>query len=209
MKPERWQKIEGIYHAALEREEGQRAAFLEEACAGDEALRREVESLLAQEGTTGSFLEAPALEVAAKVMSEDSGRSLLGRQLGSYQVLSLLGTGGMGEVYRAHDRKLGREIAIKVLPKEFSQDPERLGRLEREVEARVGGGGATAAVTRVRHRRALEDCAAALARAAAARAPELVAEDLRLALRALGRITGRVDVEDVLDVIFRDFCIGK
>ncbi len=109
-----------------------------------------------------------------------------------------------------------------------------LARLETEVEARLGGGGASAAVTRVRHRRALEDCAAALERAAAARAPELaapelaapelvaselvapelvapelVAEDLRLALRALGRITGRVDVEDVLDVIFRDFCIGK
>ena len=132
MKPERWQKIEGIYHAALEREEGQRAAFLNEACGGDESLRREVESLLTQEGETGSFLEAPALEVAAKVMAEDSGRSLLGRQLGSYQVLSLLGTGGMGEVYRAHDRKLGRDVAIKVLPKEFSQDPERLGRLERE-----------------------------------------------------------------------------
>ena len=132
MKPERWQKVEGIYHAALEREEGQRAAFLNEACGGDESLRREVESLLAQEGATGSFLDAPALEVAAKVMAEDSGRSLLGRQLGSYQVLSLLGTGGMGEVYRAHDRKLGRDVAIKVLPKEFSQDPERLGRLERE-----------------------------------------------------------------------------
>ena len=96
---------------------------------------------------------------------------------------------------------------------------ELLTRLEAEVEARLGGGGASAAVTRVRHRRALEDCAAALERAAAACAPErvapelvapeLVAEDLRLALRALGRITGRVDVEDVLDVIFRDFCIGK
>ncbi len=86
---------------------------------------------------------------------------------------------------------------------------ELLARLEAEVEARLGGGGASAAVTRVRHRRALEDCAAALERAAAACAPELVAEDLRLALRALGRITGRVDVEDVLDAIFRDFCIGK
>ena len=64
-RPERWQKIEGIYHAALERKEGQRATFLNEACAGDEALRREVESLLTQEGATGSFLEAPALEVTA------------------------------------------------------------------------------------------------------------------------------------------------
>ena len=132
MKSERWREIEQIYHAALERKPSQRATFLNEACGGDEALRREVESLLTQEGATGSFLEAPALEVAAKVMSEASGRSLLGRQLGSYQVLSLLGTGGMGEVYRAHDRKLGRDVALKVLPKEFSQDPERLARLERE-----------------------------------------------------------------------------
>ena len=132
MTPERWQKVEEIYNAALKREPGQRAGFLEEACGGDEALRREVESLLAQEGATGSFLEAPALEVAAKVMAEDSGRSLLGQQIGSYQVLSLLGTGGMGEVYRAHDRKLGRDVALKVLPKDFAQDPERLTRLERE-----------------------------------------------------------------------------
>ena len=95
-------------------------------------MRQEVESLLAQEGATGSFLEAPVLEVAVKVMAEDSGRALLGQQVGSYQILSLLGAGGMGEVYRAHDRKLGREVAIKVLPKEFSQDPERLARLERE-----------------------------------------------------------------------------
>ena len=123
MKSEHWRKIEAIYHAALEREEDQRAAFLEKACASDEALRREVESLLAQEGETESFLEAPALEVAARGLEH---------QLSSYEILSLLGTGGMGEVYRAHDRKLGREVAIKVLPKEFSQDPERLARLERE-----------------------------------------------------------------------------
>ncbi len=90
MTPERWQKVEQIYHSALEREPVQRATFLNEACGGDESLRQEVESLLAQEGATGSFLEAPALEVAAKVMSEDSDRSLLGQQLASYQVLSLL-----------------------------------------------------------------------------------------------------------------------
>lgn len=84
-----------------------------------------------------------------------------------------------------------------------------LAALEREVAARLGGATAAPAVTRSRHRRALLDCRTALERAAAAELPELVAEDLRLASRALGRITGRVDVEDVLDVIFRDFCIGK
>ncbi len=83
-------------------------------------------------------------------------------------------------------------------------------RLAQEVAARLErGSGEAAPLTRARHRRALEDCAAALARARGAARPELVAEDLRLALRALGRIAGRVDVEDVLDAIFREFCIGK
>ncbi len=83
-------------------------------------------------------------------------------------------------------------------------------RLAQEVAARLErGSGEAAPVTRARHRWALEDCAAALARARGAVRPELVAEDLRLALRALGRIAGRVDVEDVLDAIFREFCIGK
>ncbi len=84
-----------------------------------------------------------------------------------------------------------------------------LAALEREVAARLGAATAAPAVTRARHRRALVDCRSALERAAVAELPELVAEDLRLAIRALGRITGQVDVEDILDVIFRDFCIGK
>ena len=96
--------------------------------------------------------------------------------------------------------------------------PALLARIEAEVAERLGQGAAAPVVTRLRHRRALEDCAAALARAREAASPkgskrelggELIAEDLRLAVRALGRITGRVDVEDILEVIFRDFCIGK
>jgi tRNA modification GTPase len=81
--------------------------------------------------------------------------------------------------------------------------------LRQEVADRFGTGEGSPVITRARHRRALEECAAALDRAAAAPMAELAAEDLRLALRALGRIAGRVDVEDLLDVIFRDFCIGK
>ena len=85
MTSDRWQRIEELYHAAREREGCQRAAFLKEACAGDDALRREVESLLAQEKGAEKFLEAPALAEAAKLVVEDRGRSWVGRQIGSYQ----------------------------------------------------------------------------------------------------------------------------
>ena len=100
MTTDRWQRIEELYHSAREREGSQRAAFLKEACAGDDALRREVESLLAQEKGVEGFLEAPALAEAAKLLVEDRGRSWVGRQIGSYQIISFLDAGGMGEVYR-------------------------------------------------------------------------------------------------------------
>ena len=132
MTSDRWQRIEELYHSAREREGSQRAAFLKEACAGDDALRREVESLLAQEKGLGGFLEAPALEAAAKLLVEGRGQSWVGRQLGSYQVISFLDAGGMGEVYQAHDTKLGRNVALKVLPAAFVHDPDRLARFQRE-----------------------------------------------------------------------------
>jgi TolB-like protein/tetratricopeptide (TPR) repeat protein len=128
----RWQQIEQLYHAALEREESQRAAYLLEVCAGDDALRREVESLLAQKKRGDGFRESPAVEVAAKMSAIDANRSLSGQQLGPYKILSLLGAGGMGEVYQAHDTKLARDVAIKVLPAAFVHDPERLARFQRE-----------------------------------------------------------------------------
>src|SRR6202158_928056 len=131
MTPERWQKIEQLYHAALEREESQRAAYLQEVCAGDSALQREVESLLAQERGGDGFLESPAIEVAARAMAKDSRRSLNGQQLGCYKIVSLLGAGGMGEVYQARDSKLNRDVAIKVLPAAFVHDAERLARFHR------------------------------------------------------------------------------
>ena len=91
-----WQQIEKIYHSALEHEPRQREAFLREACAGDEALRQEVESLLAHKEQAESFIEAPALEVAAKGMAQNQAQSLVGRQVGPYKIHSLLGVGGMG-----------------------------------------------------------------------------------------------------------------
>ena len=130
MSPDRWQQVSQIFHAALARDAN--AQFLEEACGGDEALRREVESLLGDQGAEG-FLATPAVEVAAKAFA--SGPSPLGEQLGSYTILSLLGAGGMGEVYRAHDTKLGRDVALKVLPRELADEPERRTRLLREARA--------------------------------------------------------------------------
>ena len=135
MKHERWRQVEQIYHSALEREESQRASFLKEACAEDETLRREVELLLAQKEQAESFIEKPALEAAAKGLAAGQPQSLVGRQIGSYQILSLLGAGGMGEVYRAEDTRLGRTVAVKVLPAEMGQDQDRLHRFVREARA--------------------------------------------------------------------------
>ena len=132
MRPERWQQIEKLYHSALKQEANRRTAFLQEACAGDEDLRREVESLLAQQPQAESLVEAPALGVTAQAKAETRARSMVGRQLGAYKILSLLGAGGMGEVYRAKDTRLDRTVAIKVLPSEVSDKPEMRQRFERE-----------------------------------------------------------------------------
>src|SRR5262245_38513338 len=92
----------------------------------------EVESLLTHQPQAESFIEAPALEIATNAMAEEPERVLLGRQIGAYKITALLGVGGMGEVYRARDTTLGREVAIKVLPTSFVHDPERSQRFKRE-----------------------------------------------------------------------------
>ena len=130
--PERRRRVDELCDAALNREARERAAFVAAACGGDDALRHEVEALLAHAQTAEGFLGAPLGAVAADVLAEAPGASLVGRQIGSYTILSLLGAGGMGEVYRARDTKLGREVAIKVLPAAFTTDADRLTRLERE-----------------------------------------------------------------------------
>ena len=79
-----------------------------------------------------SFLETPALEMVKKMSSDDARQTMIGRRLGSFHILSLLGKGGMGDVYRAHDTKLGRDVALKFLPSTFARDPERQARFGRE-----------------------------------------------------------------------------
>ncbi len=135
MQPERWQQIDKLVETALEQEESQRAAFLEKACAGDETLRQEVETLLAAHKQVGDFIEAPALEVAARELAEDRTQSLVGQRLGSYKILSLLGAGGMGEVYLAQDSKLDRRVALKFLPEYLQHDSTARKRFLREAQS--------------------------------------------------------------------------
>ena len=128
MTPERWRQVEDVYDAVVARPSPERAGLLAELCAGDEALRHEVESLLAHEGGAGAFLATPAFSAASMAGEQ----VLIGRRFGTYLVQSFLDAGGMGEVYRAHDEQLGREVAIKILPRSSAGDAERLARFEQE-----------------------------------------------------------------------------
>ena len=135
MNHNRWRQISQLFHAALLRAVPDRSRFVREVSGDDEALRCEVESLLAQDGSAQDFLKTPAVDLAARLMADDRHFSLIGQQLGAYRVISLLGAGGMGEVYRARDPRLGREVAIKILPPSFATDADRLRRFEQEIRA--------------------------------------------------------------------------
>ncbi len=130
MTPEAWRRIEELFHAARARPQEDRSSFLATACP-DDSMRRDVQSLLDESDSDDDFLVRPEL-TPAFASADVVPAAMTGGSLGGYQVLSLLGAGGMGEVYRARDAALGRDVAIKVLPRAFTSNPDRLARFERE-----------------------------------------------------------------------------
>lgn len=134
MEPERRRKIEKLYYSALEVEENQRPAYLEQACGGNGALKQQLEALLAQPLGADSFLEKPAAELAAKALTEAAGGSAMPSAIGRYRILGLLGEGGMGAVYEAEQDQPRRTVALKVIKPGFAA-AETLRRFQHESQA--------------------------------------------------------------------------
>ena len=135
MTPERWQQVEAVLQAALDRPVGERAAFLSEACAGNDELKIEASSLISAYERAGEFIEQPAIAEDAHVLVGEPPQSNIGRDLGPYKIIERLGGGGMGEVYLAHDVRLNRPVALKILPAYFVSDKTRLRRFQTEARA--------------------------------------------------------------------------
>jgi hypothetical protein len=133
--PDRYKRVKALCNEALDLASSERSAFLAAACAGDDQLRRDVESLVSHEESVEAFMIKPAWQHVVKDMTEVQGEWLAGRKLGRYQIHERLGQGGMGEVWRATDPQLKREVAVKILPREFSGDSERVRRFEQEAYA--------------------------------------------------------------------------
>jgi eukaryotic-like serine/threonine-protein kinase len=131
----RWQRVKAIFDSAQQRSPAERASYLDAACGDDLILRQEVESLLAAYDSNKEFLSRPAYEFVADMLAEDKPELKAGQAVGSYKILSTLGIGGMGEVYLAQDTRLGRRVALKLLPGLYTKNPERLRRFEQEARA--------------------------------------------------------------------------
>ncbi len=135
MTPERWQQVEEVLQAALDCAPGERAAFFDQACAGDAELQTEASSLACAYDAAADFIEEPAMAQDARVILGDQTLKKIGREIGPYKIVDELGSGGMGEVYLAEDARLDRLVALKVLPAYFVSDQTRLHRFHREARA--------------------------------------------------------------------------
>lgn len=135
MTPERYQQIDKVFQAAIERDAQEREAFLDEACKDDHSLRFEVEALIDSSEKAGSFIESPVFAQAPDLLATAHRGTLIGRELGPYKIAAVLGSGGMGDVYLAQDRRLGRNVALKLLPDYFTADEQRLRRFQQEARA--------------------------------------------------------------------------
>ena len=139
MNPELWKQVDALLEQALELPPEKRERFVTECCNGNEELRAEVISLVRAQSQASGFMERSAMKVAAQVLAEDpnlkTNPSLVGQEIGTYRIESLLGAGGMGEVYLARETKLNRAVALKILPTQFVADAERVSRFEREARA--------------------------------------------------------------------------
>jgi serine/threonine-protein kinase len=135
MQPEHWQQIDQLFHLALNKERGERGLFLAEVCAGDDVLRSEIEELILSHEQADDFIESPASDLAADLLAKGQAGLKLGEKIGPYEIQSVLGIGGMGEVYLAMDTRLSRRVALKLLPPQFTLDPERVRRFEQEARA--------------------------------------------------------------------------
>ena len=135
MNRNKWQQVKEILQSALERPPGEREQFLDDACAGDDSLRRRVETLLASSENIGSFMEQAAIGKVAEMFASSENQLKVGERFNHYEIIKQIGAGGMGEVYLAQDTKLDRRVALKLLPVEIATNQDRLRRFVQEAKA--------------------------------------------------------------------------
>ena len=135
MEPGRWARITDIYHATIARPPEERGSFVGQECRGDESLRKQVEAMVKSHERSGDFIETPAFAVAPELLIEAQTVDLIGQSIGHYQIESLLGAGGMGQVYLARDERLGRKVALKLLPEHLTADEAQLSRFKAEARS--------------------------------------------------------------------------